>query len=231
MKLAIMQPYFMPYIGYFQLINVVDKFVIYDDIEYTKKGWINRNRVLNEGKDVFITIPLEKDSDFLDIVQRRVSVSFNKRKMINQITNYYRKAPFYIEGYQLFNTIINFDETNLFSFIYNSIKEICDFLEINTPLIISSSINMNRSLKGAERVMSICKTIGAEEYINPIGGLDLYDKTEFKKNNIELFFLKTNSFNYKQFDNEFIPFLSILDVIMFNKKEQIQNYLNKYTLI
>ncbi len=78
MKLAIMQPYFFPYIGYFQLINTVDEFVVYDNIEFTKKGWINRNRILVNGKDEYITLPIKKDSDFLHVKDRFLAETWSK---------------------------------------------------------------------------------------------------------------------------------------------------------
>ena len=101
-----MQPYFLPYIGYWQLINAVDKFVIYDNIQYTKKGWINRNRILNTDKDVYITIPLDKDSDYLDVDQRNISQCFDRMKLLNQVSQYYRKAPNFKLGLSIFEEII-----------------------------------------------------------------------------------------------------------------------------
>ena len=89
MKLAIMQPYFFPYIGYFQLIKSVDEFVIYDNIQYTKKGWINRNRILVNGTDYLISLPLKKDSDYLNVVDRQLAESWEKdrTKLLTLITN------------------------------------------------------------------------------------------------------------------------------------------------
>ena len=147
MKLAIMQPYFFPYIGYFQLINAVDEFVIYDNIEFTKKGWINRNRILVNGKDEFITLPLKKDSDYLNVNQRFLSDtwSLDKKKILNKIVEYYRKAPQFDQVYPLVEKCFNSDETNLFSFIYNSINQILQYLSISTKISISSKINIKSS--------------------------------------------------------------------------------------
>jgi hypothetical protein len=233
MKLAIMQPYFMPYVGYFQLINSVDQFVIYDNIQYTKKGWINRNRILANGKDQLITLPIKKDSDYLDVVQRELSGSWekDKNKMINIIKSSYSKAPHFEETFELISKCLNNPEENLFKFIYNSIVLINYYLEIKTPIIISSSINTNHTLKSQDKVLSLCKAQNADVYINSIGGVELYDKTIFKQNGIKLNFIKSNPIKYKQFNNEFVSWLSIIDVMMFNSKEQIQEYLNEYTLI
>ena len=233
-KLAIMQPYFFPYIGYFQLMNAVDEFVIYDNIEFTKKGWINRNRILANKKDIFITIPLKKDSDHLDVRDRYLADSWSSErvKMMNRIKEYYRKAPQLELVYPVIKKCILFEENNLFNFILNSLNQVKEYLEIRTPLVISSNICIDHALKAEKKVIDICKARKADMYVNPIGGIQLYEKDEFKKKGIELYFLKTNDFRYMQLSNDFIPFLSILDVMMFNSKEEIKEYLKSfYTLI
>jgi hypothetical protein len=233
MKLAIMQPYFMPYIGYFQLINSVDQFIIYDNIQYTKKGWINRNRILVNGNDQLITLPIKKDSDYLNVVERELSESWgkDKNKMLNVIKSSYSKAPYFQETFELISKCLNNPEINLFKFIYDSIVLINDYLEIKTPIVISSTINADHTLKSQDKVLSLCKAQNVDVYINSIGGVELYDKETFKQNNIELNFIKSNPIQYKQFNNEFISWLSIIDVLMFNSKEEIKKYLNNYTLI
>ena len=233
MKLAIMQPYFFPYIGYFQLINSVDEFVIYDNIEFTKKGWINRNRILVNGTDAIISLPLQKDSDFLNINDRFLANTWevDRKKILNRISESYRKAPYYKETYELIEKCIMFEERNLFKYILNSVKNVLFFLNIDTKLIISSSISIDDKLKRDEKVMAICKERGADIYINPIGGFELYDKETFKKNNLELQFIKSNNISYNQFNNEFIPWLSIIDVMMFNSFNEIKSYMSKYELI
>ncbi|MDR2955145.1 MAG: WbqC family protein [Prevotella sp.] len=231
MTIGIMQPYFLPYIGYFQLMNAVDKYVIYDNIQYTKKGWINRNRILQNGKDVLITIPVEKDSDYLDIKDRNVSQNFDKKKLLNQIRESYRKAPYFQEIMPLIEDIVNYEECNLAKYIYNSIDKIRIFLGINTELIVSSTIDTDHSLKGQDKVIALCKTLDAKNYYNAIGGQALYDKDEFAKENINLNFLSSNPVEYKQFKNEFIPWLSILDVMMFNSVDEIGKMLDDYKLI
>ena len=233
MKLAIMQPYFMPYIGYFQLINSVDKFIIYDNIQYTKKGWINRNRTLINEKDQLITLPIKKDSDYLNVVERELSESWgkDKSKMLNVIKASYSKAPYFEESYNLISKCLNNPEINLFRFIYDSIILINEYLEIKTQMVISSTIDVDHTLKSQDKVLSLCKSQNADVYINSIGGIELYDKETFKQNEIKLNFIKSNPIQYKQFNNEFVSWLSIIDVLMFNSKEQIKEYLNNYTLI
>ncbi len=233
MKIAIMQPYFFPYIGYFQLINAVDEFVVYDNIEYTKKGWINRNRILVNGKDSYISLPLKKDSDHLDVRDRYLadSWSFEKHKMLNRIIASYRKAPCFDSAYPVIERSILFEESNLFSFILNSLNLVREYLGISTPLLVSSTIRVDHELKAEKKVMAICKARKADIYINPIGGIQIYSKVDFRSEDIDLCFLKTTDFVYQQSGNEFYPFLSIIDVMMFNSKEEIMKYLTSFYAI
>ena len=232
MKIAIMQPYFLPYIGYFQLINAVDTFVIYDNIQFTKKGWINRNRILVNGKDEYITLPLKKASDYLDINQRKLVDSFSedKEKMLRKIMEVYKKAPYFVETYNLLNQIFDYKNSNLFEFIFHSVQVICTHCDIKTPFVVSSSINIDHTLKAEKKVLAICKELKASEYINPIGGTTLYDKNYFLEHRVNLYFLKTKPFEYAQFSNSFITYLSIIDVLMFNSKESIINFLSAFDL-
>jgi hypothetical protein len=233
MTVGIMQPYFMPYIGYFQLINSVDEFVIYDNIQYTKKGFINRNRILSNGKERVISLPLKRNSDYLDIVERELSDSWekDKNKILNTVKSSYNKSPYFEESYDLISKCVNNPEVNLFKFIYDSIILINKYLDIKTKISISSTIDIDHTLKSQNKVLAICKERNASQYINSIGGVKLYDKETFEQNNIKLNFIKSNLIQYNQFSNEFMPWLSIIDVLMFNSKEQINKYLTEYTLI
>lgn len=233
MKVAIMQPYFIPYIGYFQLINAVDVFVIYDNIQYTKRGWINRNRYLMNGRPVYITLPIKKDSDFLNINQRFLIDDFNneKKKILSRIENSYRNAPNFSVGIELMQGILAYSNRNLFDFIYNSLFQILNYLNIETKIIISSSIEGNVELKSVERVLNICKILNSDHYINPIGGLGLYNKDIFKRHGIKLNFLKNSNIEYRQFSDTFVPSLSIIDVIMFNPIEKIKIMLDEFELV
>lgn len=231
MTIAIMQPYFLPYIGYWQLISAVDIFVVYDNIQYTKKGWINRNRFLQNSKDAIFTLPLKKDSDYLDVKDRIISKDFNKQKLISQLQNAYIKAPYFKENFHIIESIIKHDSCNLFDYIYNSIIAINKTLNIQTKILISSTIGIDHSLKSQEKVIAICKKLNATKYVNAIGGIDLYSKEEFLKSGVELKFIKTNEISYKQFNNCFLKNLSILDIIMFNNIKDVQDMLNKYNII
>lgn len=228
-----MQPYFVPYIGYFQLINAVDQFVIYDNIKYTKKGWINRNRILVDGKDEYITLPIRKDSDYLHVDQRRLADSFadDKSKILRKLAYAYRKAPHYDAVYALMERILEKPENNLFEFIYKSVTEISKFLEIDTKFVISSTLPVDHELKAQDRVIAICKALNTTTYINPPGGVDLYSKETFQENGIALEFLQSEPIRYTQFKNDFIASLSIIDVMMFNSPEEIKKLLASFYTI
>ena len=233
MKVAIMQPYFFPYIGYFQLINAVDEFVIYDNIQITKKGWINSNRNLVNGKDDYITLPLKKDSDYLQVCQRLLAETWvsDRKKMLNRIKESYRKAPYFDTVYPVIEECILFEDQNLFNFILHSVQQINKYLKIKTQLITASTIAMDHELKAESKVIEICKKRNANIYINPSGGVELYSKSNFADHSIDLQFIKSDDIQYKQFDKAFVPWLSIIDVMMLNSKDQIADYLDSfYTL-
>lgn len=212
-------------------MNAVDTYVLYDNIEYTKKGWINRNRILLNGKDHLFTIPIKKDSDYLDVCQRMIADDYNRSKISNIINEAYRKAPNYDIVSHLLENIIQFKDSNLFNYIFHSIVVVNNFLGINTKIIPSSSVSINHSLKGQEKVLAICKNLGASEYYNAIGGQNLYDKNAFKDEGIILQFLKPFLVPYKQYNNDFIEGLSIIDVLMFNSVEETKKMLDNYELI
>lgn len=222
MKLAIMQPYFFPYIGYFQLIAAVDLFILYDNIEYTKKGWINRNRLLQNDKEKIFTLPLKKASDYLDVCERELAPNFNRKKLLNQIKGAYQSAPYFTQTFLLIEQILNYNETNLFRFLHQSILKTCKHLDIETKILISSSIPINHTLKSQGKVLALCTEVGASMYINAIGGKELYSKNIFLANKVELKFIQSNPFEYLQFGEVFIPWLSIIDVLMFNSLDTIK---------
>lgn len=226
MIIGIMQPYFLPYIGYFQLISAVDVFVAYDNIKYTKKGWINRNRILVNGSDAVISLPLKKDSDALNVVQRHLSKDFDKNKLLSQIRGAYSRAPHFKETFQLLEEIVGFESLNLFEYILHSLKIICNHLEIQTKIYASSDVPIDHDLKSQDKVIAICDYMKACEYINPIGGAALYDQNAFNSNGIKLRFIKSKSYEYVQFNDAFVPWLSIVDVLMFNSRSQINNVIH-----
>jgi hypothetical protein len=232
-RVAIMQSYFLPYLGYWQLIAAVDAFVVYDNIKYTKKGWINRNRFLLNGKEALFNLPLRKDSDFLDVNQRYLADSFDREALINRFREAYRKAPEHTAVMPVLEDIIRCPSSNLFDYIRYSIEKVCSYLELKTPVIVSSSIDCDHSLKAAERVQAICKALGADTYINPAGGTELYSKEDFQEKGITLRFLQPALVEYPQEAMKFVPWLSIIDVLFFNPVEMARRLVtdpNKITL-
>jgi hypothetical protein len=232
-KTAIMQPYFLPYIGYWQLINAVDIFVVYDNIKFTKKGWFNRNRILEAGHDRRFTLPIKKDSDFLPVDQRYLGDDSQAQidRTLRIIHSNYRRAKHFSRAYPVIEKCFQYPNKNLFEFIFNSIKLICSYLDIDTKIVISSDVKIDHSLKAGKKVIAICKAEGTTMYINTIGGIELYDAKEFASNGIDLKFIKSDAIEYQQFDDEFVPGLSILDIMMFNDKAQIKRMLEQYELI
>jgi len=231
MRVGIMQPYFLPYIGYFQLISAVDIFIVYDNIKYTKKGWINRNRLLLNDADAIFTVPLKNDSDSLYICERYLSKNFNRDKLLNQFIGAYSPAPFFDEIYLLLERIIKFDNPNLFCFLYNSLQELLDYLDIGVELIISSEVPIDHTLTSEKKVIALSNAMKADTYINPIGGVSLYSWAHFRDSGLDLKFLKPNHIVYKQFNNSFIDSLSIIDLLMFNSPLIIKGWLNEFQLI
>jgi hypothetical protein len=231
MKLAIMQPYFLPYIGYFQLINAVDLFVVYDNIKYTKKGWINRNRYLCSSGEAFFSVPLKKDSDEKTVVERRIAESFDRKKMFLRFREAYRKAPCFSSTIQLVESVINYSNDNLFAFIRYSIGCVCTHLAIPTRLVTSSEVPIDHSLKAEDKVLALCRELKADRYINAIGGVELYSKERFAREGIELQFIKSDPVEYRQFGNPFVPWLSIVDCLMFNSVPEVREMLHKVTFV
>lgn len=212
-----MQPYFLPYIGYWQLMHHVDCFVVYDDIEYTKRGWINRNRFLREGQAVYFTLPIEKASDYLDIRERRLSDKWPETRLRIQrkFALAYARAPYFSEGMRLFEEAAESADRNLFSFLWASLFAVRDKVSIKTEIIRSTSVQVSSHLRGAERVIAMCQELGATRYLNPIGGLDLYEKSTFAQAGVELGFQRVLTREYPQLQHSFVPNLSILDMVMF----------------
>lgn len=218
----------MPYIGYFQLMKVVDKYVIYDDVNFIKGGWINRNNILINSEKRLFTISLDGASPNKKINEILIKDDFTK--FLRSLELSYHKAPYFEQGISLMRDILKFEDKNLSLFIGNSFRAISNYLDFNTEFLYSSKIGKDNELRAEKKVISICKSLGANEYYNAIGGKELYSKENFETNGLKLNFLKTNQIKYKQFNNVFVPNLSIIDILMFNSKAEINQFLDNYTL-
>jgi len=233
MRIGIMQPYLFPYLGYFQLINAVDKYIVLDDVQYIKGGRINRNVILLDGKLYKFTFSVSKAPHNYKINQRYFSEAYerDKKKFLNVLRQSYSKAPCYKDVAKLLKSILDSKEYNAGRFITRSLRSICSYLSINTPLVNSSKITRDEALKKEHMVMDIVKRQKGSTYINAVGGTGLYSKDNFEKKGVKLCFLKMKDIKYKQFDHGFIPNLSIVDVMMFNSKKKISNMLNQFSLV
>ena len=229
MTLGIMQPYFMPYIGYWQLMAAVDTYVVYDDVNYIKGGWVSRNNILLHGKKHMFTITLNGASP--NKLFNEITIKDDFKKFSRLIESAYRKAPYYAEVSALLEKIYSYEDKSLGAFMMNSFQVVLDYLEIDTKLVLSSTIEKDNDLRGKEKVKYICHLLGADTYYNAIGGQELYDKNDFKADGIDLHFVKTELSPYPQLNNEFVPGLSMIDVLMFNHPIEVKQLLTNYKLV
>lgn len=229
-----MQPYFFPYIGYFQLINSVDKFVIYDDVNYIKQGWINRNQIIANDKPYFFTVPVKNQTSFELIRNTKIDKRkfiFWKGKFLKTLEYNYKKAPHFLPVFELVNQVLNQNFTFISDISTKSLFETISFLGIKTEIVKSSRIYNNNNLDSFDRIIDICKKEKATEYLNLIGGEHLYSKEIFFENNLLLRFIKSEEIEYTQYERKFFPNLSIIDVLMFNSIKEVNLILKKYKLI
>ena len=235
MKLAIMQPYFFPYIGYFQLIQAVDKFVFYDDVNFIKQGWINRNRILLNNKDFLFSIPLEQISSNKKINETKISKKYFEKwltKFYKTINSAYNKAAYFNDTLSLLEKTFEIKHATISELAIESITNVCNYLGVEKEFEVSSKLYQETfGLSKSGRLIEICKKNNTKQYINPIGGQAIYTKEEFAKSGIKLSFLQSNNIRYNQFGNKFVPGLSIIDILMFNSVDEIKEMLSKYKLI
>jgi hypothetical protein len=254
MKIAIMQPYFFPYIGYFQAINVVDKYILYDNVNFIKKAWMNRNRhLLKNANSCYFQVPLKKQSSFRKIHEIELIEDDKwKKQMLKSIFFNYKRSKYFDDVYPLIEYVINYQTNKLTELNFQSIKSVCNYLKIKTEITADSvkynDIEIKLTAKNIDekdfpdlklidwqrkviRILEICRIERANIFINAIGGINLYSKNVFLQNGIDLKFIKTKNIEYLQFDNDFVPDLSIIDVMMFNSPEDIRRLLNEYELV
>lgn len=228
MKIGIMQPYFFPYIGYWQLFNAVDCYVIYDDVNYIKGGWINRNNILLEGKAHRINLHLSRTGSYKKINEIQLGDELANKKVLTTLEHAYKRAPYYENVYPIIESIISFKADNVALYNGNLLKTIGEYLGIDTKVHYSSELNKNQQLTGQDRVIDICRLLDGDMYVNAIGGRSLYDGATFANYGIALRFLKCEPIVYTQFGNEFVPNLSIIDVLMFNSLDDVKEMLTRY---
>lgn len=233
-KVALMQPYLFPYLGYFQMIGAVNLFIAYDDVQWIKGGWINRNRILANGEAEYISLPIKKDSYKKHIRERILSGAseVDKQYILTEIREKYTGAPYFESTMKVIERCFSFEDTNVSRFVVHSLQVCSEHLGIKTDIIFSSDITGKKDgLRSQDRVMDIVSSVGAEEYINAIGGQGLYNEEAFLAKKIKLSFIKMGDIKYRQFNDSFTPGLSIIDVMMFNSPLEIKAMLSNYELL
>ena len=227
-----MQPYFFPYIGYWQLIRAVDRFVVYDDVNYIKGGWINRNRILVNSKPVYITVPLLHSSPNKRICDIALQPSpIWRSKLLKTIEMNYRKAPYFNEVYPVIEALICHESENLSDYLAHQLRSLAEFMGIKTEFVLTSRIYGNSDLSGQGRLLDICIHDEATTYINPQGGRALYDAEAFRRAGVDLRFICMRTLPYKQRSDGFVPSLSVIDTLMEIGPVKIKHHLDTFDLI
>lgn len=207
----------------------VDEFVVYDDVQFITRGWINRNNLLVNGEAKRFTISLHGAS--ANKLINEIDI-FDDFKIFKKTILYnYAKAPYLKEVLDIIDEICDFPDKNLARFIEHSFTCLSRYMGITTPRKFSSEIEKDSTLHAQDKIIDMAKRVEATTYINTIGGKELYDKEKFKEQNIELKFLQPKTIEYKQFNNPFVPNLSIIDTMMFNNVEVINKLLQQYDLV
>lgn len=228
MKLAIMQPYLFPYLGYFQLIHAVDAFVVYDDVNFIKGGWINRNYILGGNGKQLITLPLKSASQNKLINDIEVG---ERQKILKTLRHNYSKAPHFDDVFPIIEKIMLQAQTNLAAFLDNQLSQVCHYLGLSPQWHLSSNLRKDNQLRGQDKILAICTELGATHYINPPSGIVLYDRAAFEGHDLKLSFIQPRPVRYRQFSPDFVPNLSIIDVLMFKSREDCSKLLGKYDLV
>ena len=232
MKLGMMQPYFFPYLGYWQLMNISDEYILYDDVNYIKGGWINRNRIKINGEAQLFGISIRKASQNKCINELEVSVTDRDRDtMLATFAHAYAKAPYVREVTELLNDTLSWPETNLAAFLGHSNRSVAAYMGIKTKIYSATELQLDHTNRAQQRIIDICRIRGCNEYINAIGGKELYDKSVFSENGLELSFLRMDpDIVYPQGKGEFLPALSILDVLVYNDHDSVTELLGRYSI-
>ncbi|KAB7675548.1 WbqC family protein [Plesiomonas shigelloides] len=234
MKLAIMQPYFFPYIGYFSLIMQSDEFIVFDTPQFMRKGWIERNRIGKlTGGSVYIKVPLNKAELSTKIKDMSIDNTIDWRgKMLAQLEIYKKRAPFYDDVFALVKEVLNTETSSIVHLNKTALEKVCNYLRIDRKFKVFSEMNLEIESPQApdEWALNICKALDVKCYVNAAGGESFFDKSKYTNNNIELCFINQPIEKYKQFGHEFEPGLSIIDVMMFNSPEEIIQMLSHGSL-
>ncbi|WP_084977037.1 WbqC family protein [Plesiomonas shigelloides] len=227
--IAVMQPYIFPYLGYYQLVNMADVFILYDDVNFIKGGYINRNNILVDRAAQRFTLPVPGASSNKKICE--LNFSPDTKKILKTISQAYSKAPFYSDVYPLIEMVLQTEERSIAAVCQVGIKSVFDYLSVDKKIIKSSDLTYDRGASPADRLIEITKSFDDFVYVNSVGGQSLYDKDYFDTRGVELKFMRMKSVQYSQGEGEFIPNLSMIDVLMWCDKDCIKNLLSEYGLV
>lgn len=231
-RLAIMQPYFFPYVGYWQLMQAVDRFVIYDDVNYINRGWINRNRLLINSQPALITLPLRQASQNKKICDIDIAPTAEwQKKMLRMIEVTYKKAPCFNDVFPVVERVLTHENNNLADFLAHHLQVMARFMEIETQFVVTSRSYGNSQLAAQERILDICRREQIDVYVNAQGGKELYDTASFSEVGIDLRFIAMRPQPYPQRGSGFTPYLSIIDALMEVGPEQIRSHLDAYEYV
>ena len=232
-RIAVMQPYFFPYLGYFQLVHAVDHFVFYDDVNFIKGGWIHRNRILSNSKPTYFGLKLSGASP--NKLIKDVEYNHDRRlleKLLKTIRQCYSKSKSFDQIFPILEEVLKLDYPDVSSAASASVIEISSYLDCAATFHKASDLSFgHRNIGAQQRLIDICSGFGADTYINASGGKALYDKTSFKEAGIELLFIECSLPTYSQGMEHFIPGLSMVDVLMHNTKEEVQGMIEQYILV
>jgi hypothetical protein len=232
-KLAIMQPYLFPHIGYYQLMHAVDRFVVADYVMFNNQGSINRNRLLINGSAVYFTVPVKRhpaDALIRDVEIDDRTGARRRAALIKTIANFYRRAPSFDRVYPIVERVIDGPFAKIADMARASLQEVCEYLGMTVSIVPSSAAYGNAHLKGQDRVIDTCRAECATDYVNASGGRSLYSREAFLAHGIRLHFISTGAIAYPQFDLPFVPSLSVIDLLMFNPQAEARDLLQRYRL-
>lgn len=230
-RVAIMQPYVFPYIGYFHLAQASDLFVFYDDVQYTTRGWINRNRILLNGMDHLFTVPVAGASQSKTIgeTMQACDAAWTDR-FYRTLQHAYRKAPEFTRAMEPVMAAFSTPGDSIADLAIRSIEAVHDYLGLPFRHTRSSACAPDtRGLERADRLIEITRDLGYAAYVNAPGGATLYEKGYFAERGVELGFVESGEVLYRQYAaDSFIPSLSIIDVLMFNDIATVKDLLRRY---
>ncbi|MCC4282815.1 WbqC family protein [Marinobacter salarius] len=228
MKLAVMQPYLFPYIGYFQLIYAADLFLIYDDVSYIKQGYINRNSVLSPNGRARFTVPVPGASSNKLISE--LAFSTDVSKVLRTLEQSYSKAPFFSVVFPMIRDILEHEDRSIALVCQKSYQTVFSYLGLEKQLEKTSELDYDRSASARDRLLTLCHKFDADCYINASGGRELYAKDEFAERGVALKFIDSLPVVYQQASKEFVPNLSIIDVLMNCSPGEVISLLKQYEL-